>query len=99
MLVECVGAKQQRKPERKCLGCGAKREKSELLRTVRSPQGEIYLDLSGKDDGRGAYICKNIECFTKAKKRKGFERAFKSAMPEAVCNALESLMKEEVRGS
>ncbi len=64
-------------PERTCVGCGAKRPKVELLRVVRSPEGKVFLDLSGKRSGRGAYICPNIDCFRKAVKRKALQRSLK----------------------
>ena len=63
-------------PLRKCLGCGERKPKRELMRVVRSPQGEISLDLTGKKDGRGAYLCQNKKCLTAAVKAKRLERAF-----------------------
>ncbi len=70
-------AKGKHVPERTCVGCGAKRPKVELLRVVRSPEGKVFLDLSGKRSGRGAYICPNIDCFRKAVKRKALQRSLK----------------------
>ena len=68
---------QQRKiPLRKCTGCGEMKPKQELIRAVRSPEGEISLDLTGKKNGRGAYICRNSDCLKNAIKAKRFERAF-----------------------
>ncbi len=64
-------------PERTCVGCGAKRPKVELLRVVRGPEGKVFLDLSGKRSGRGAYICPNVDCFRKAVKRKALQRSLK----------------------
>ena len=60
-------------PERKCLGCMVSFPKSSLIRVVRSPEGEITLDTTGKKSGRGAYICKRAECLKKAVKRKRAE--------------------------
>ncbi|MDR1753857.1 MAG: YlxR family protein [Eubacterium sp.] len=85
---------QRKKPERKCLGCGEKIEKRNMLRVVKSPAGEISFDLTGKKSGRGAYICKNVECFAKARNKKGFERSFKSAIPEDIYDTLQDLLKE-----
>ena len=63
-------------PSRKCLGCMESLPKKELIRLVRSPEGEISLDFTGKKSGRGAYICQNITCFSKAKKAEIFRVEF-----------------------
>ena len=63
-------------PMRMCLGCNEMKPKKELIRVVKSPEGEISLDFTGKKSGRGAYICRNTECFTKARKARRFEKAF-----------------------
>ena len=62
-------------PQRKCVGCGEMKDKKSLLRIVRSPEGEISLDLTGKKSGRGAYVCRSRECIKKAVKEKRLERA------------------------
>jgi predicted RNA-binding protein YlxR (DUF448 family) len=62
-------------PQRKCVGCGVSTNKSEMIRVVRSPEGEISVDLKGKKSGRGAYICKDEECLKKALKARKFERS------------------------
>ena len=62
-------------PLRKCTGCNEMKEKRELVRVVKNKDGEVSLDLSGKKPGRGAYICKDIECLKKARKAKRIERA------------------------
>ena len=80
---------------RKCLGCGEVKDKRELVRVVRSPQGEVSLDLTGKKSGRGAYICAEVSCLNKAKKAKRFERAFECEIPEEVYSAMESELKGE----
>ena len=71
-------------PMRKCVGCAQMKEKRELIRVVRDPQGEISLDLTGKKSGKGAYICRNVECYKSAVKSKRFERAFSCAIPQEV---------------
>ncbi|MBR2521346.1 MAG: DUF448 domain-containing protein [Oscillospiraceae bacterium] len=71
-------------PMRQCLGCREMRPKRELIRVVRSPEGEVSLDLNGHSPGRGAYICPRSECFAKAKKSKAFERAFSAPVPDEV---------------
>ena len=63
-------------PLRKCLATNEQLPKKELIRVVRNKEGQVFVDPTGKMNGRGAYICKNAECFTKAKKAKRFERKF-----------------------
>ena len=63
--------------------------KKGLLRIVRSKEGEISLDLTGKKSGRGAYICKDLQCFGKARKRKAFERSLKCQIPDQVYERLQ----------
>lgn len=82
-------------PERKCLGCMESFPKSSLIRVVRSPEGEISLDATGKKSGRGAYICKSAECLKKAIKAKRLERAFECQIPDEVLEALEKGITEE----
>ena len=76
-------------PMRMCLGCGEMKPKKDLIRVVRSPEGEISLDLTGKKSGRGAYICRDTECFRKARKAKRFEKAFSCNISDEVCDAME----------
>lgn len=76
-------------PMRKCLGCNEMKPKRELIRAVKSPDGEITLDLTGKKSGRGAYICPNKNCFDKARKSKRFEKALDTSIPDAVYDAME----------
>lgn len=82
-------------PMRQCLGCREMKPKRELIRAVKSPEGEISLDFRGKKPGRGAYVCPNQECLAKARKSKGLERAFSMAIPAEVYEALEAQMSEE----
>ncbi len=77
---------------RQCVGCGEKGDKRDMMRVVRTPEGDITLDFKGKMNGRGAYLCKNPECLLKAFKNKGLERAFKTSISEEVINRL----KEEI---
>ena len=85
---------QRRIPLRQCGGCGEMKPKSELVRVVRSPEGEISLDLTGKKNGRGSYICRSAECFNMAVKRKSFERAFSVKLGQDVLAAIEKELKE-----
>ncbi len=84
--------KQRKTPMRMCTGCGEMKEKRSLVRVVRSANGEISLDLTGKANGRGAYICRNAECLKKAQKSKRIERAFEMSIPEQIYNR----MSEEI---
>lgn len=76
-------------PMRKCTGCGEMKPKTELIRVVKSPDGEISLDLTGKKSGRGAYICHSAECFGKARKAKRLEKAFETSIPDCVYDEME----------
>lgn len=80
---------QKKIPLRKCLGCDEMIGKKGLLRVVKSKEGEISLDLTGKKAGRGAYICKDAECFRMARKKRGFERSLKCQIPDEVYDKLE----------
>ncbi len=84
-------------PLRKCTGCLQMKDKRELIRVVKTNEAEYKLDLSGKMAGRGAYICKNKECFEKAFKSKGLERSFKSAIPKEMYEKIrnELILNEE----
>lgn len=82
-------------PMRKCLGCGEVKPKKELVRVVRSPEGEISLDLVGKKAGRGAYICHEVSCLEKAKKAKRIERVFECKIPDEIYLEMESELKGE----
>ncbi len=81
---------QKKIPMRQCLGCGEPKEKRELIRVVRSPEGELSIDLTGKKSGRGAYICRDVECFRKAKKARRLEKSFEMAIPEEIYIKLEA---------
>ena len=81
-------------PLRQCLGCREMKPKRELIRAVRSPEGEVSLDFRGRKPGRGAYVCPNPECLKKARKARALERAFSCQIPEEVWDALEQQMRE-----
>lgn len=80
-------------PMRQCVGCREMKSKKELIRIVRSPEGEISLDFRGKKPGRGAYICPNPACLAKAKKSKALSRAFDTPIPDEIWEALEKQME------
>lgn len=76
-------------PLRQCVGCGEMKSKKDMMRVLRSAEGEICLDVTGKKNGRGAYLCKQEDCLRKARKNKGLERSFKTSIPDEVYDALE----------
>lgn len=81
-------------PLRKCTGCQEMKSKKELIRIVRNDEGEFSLDSTGKKQGRGAYICPNIQCLEKAQKSKGLERSFKTSVPQDVYEELKRELAE-----
>ena len=84
---------QRKIPMRQCMGCRERKPKRELIRVVRSPEGAVSLDFQGKAPGRGAYLCPDPACLARARKSKALERAFSTALPGEVYEALEGQMK------
>ena len=82
-------------PQRKCVGCGEMKSKKELIRVVRSPEGDISLDLTGKKAGRGAYVCPEKECITKAYKGHRLEKALEKQVNDDVYKKLLEELKHE----
>ena len=80
-------------PQRQCVGCRTMKDKKSLLRLVKTPEGEILPDATGKKSGRGAYVCPNSECLKKARKSRALERALETAIPDAVYEALVQQME------
>ena len=80
-------------PMRKCVGCQEMKSKKEMIRVIRTVEGEFLLDATGKKNGRGAYICPSKECLEKAVKSRGLERSFKQSIPKEVYEALEKEME------
>ena len=81
-------------PLRQCLGCGEMKSKKEMLRVIRTPEDTVCLDVTGKKNGRGAYVCLSGECLNKARKNKGLERSLKMSIPEEVYEELEKEWKK-----
>lgn len=79
-------------PMRKCVGCGEMKPKKELMRILKTETGVFVVDAAGKKNGRGAYLCRSVECFRKAVKSKGLERSFKQEIPQDVYDRLEKEM-------
>ena len=80
-------------PQRQCVGCRTMKNKRDLIRVVKSPAGEISLDFVGKNPGRGAYLCPDSACLTRARKTKALERAFETAIPAEIYDALLAQME------
>ena len=87
--------KKRKIPERQCLGCNEHKPKIELIRIVRSPEGEISLDLTGKKSGRGAYICRSKKCFMRARKSKRIDKALDVSVPDEVYDRMETELSED----
>lgn len=81
-------------PLRQCIGCDEMKSKKEMIRVLRTAEGEILIDATGRKNGRGAYLCPSCECLKKAVKSKGLDRSFKMAVPREVYEALEKEMEE-----
>lgn len=75
-------------PMRRCVGCGESRPKKEMMRVVRTPEDTFVLDVTGKKNGRGAYLCKNGQCLKNAVRNKGLERSFQMSIPKEVYESL-----------
>ena len=84
---------QKKIPQRQCMGCRERMEKRQLIRVVRTPEGEVTLDFSGKLNGRGAYICPKAECLKKAQKSKALDRSLEVTIPEEVYDRLSREME------
>ena len=83
----------RKQPQRACIGCGQMKDQKELIRVLRTPEGEFTLDATGRKNGRGAYLCRSAECLERAVKTKGLDRSFKMAVPKEVYEALREEMK------
>lgn len=80
-------------PLRKCIGCGEMKPKKELVRVVKSPEGDISLDLTGRKPGRGAYVCHAINCLQTARKARRLEKTFSCQIPAEVYDQMEEELK------
>ena len=82
----------KKKPQRTCMGCNSKKDKNELIRIVKNNKNEITVDKTGKLEGRGAYICNNMECLEKAIKSRRIERAIEAKISDEIFEQLKSLI-------
>lgn len=81
-------------PQRQCIGCGEMKNKREMIRVIKTNEEQIFMDTTGKKNGRGAYICPNLSCLNKAIKNKGLERSLKMPIPSEVYEQLKKEMTE-----
>lgn len=79
-------------PQRTCIGCNTTKPKKDLIRIVKNKEGQIYIDKTGKANGRGAYICDNRECLEKAMKTKKLERTFETTISQEIYESLRGVM-------
>ena len=84
---------QKKIPQRQCMGCRERKAKKELIRVVRGTDGAVSLDFGGKLNGRGAYICPDLECLKKAQKAKSLERSLEVPIPQEVYDRLAKEME------
>lgn len=85
-------------PMRQCVGCNEMKNKKEMMRVLRTSDGSIELDTTGKKNGRGAYLCMTKECLLKARKNKGLERSFKMKIPDELYENMEREFDKNVQG-
>ncbi|MDI9481822.1 MAG: YlxR family protein [Bacillota bacterium] len=90
--------KKKKVPVRRCIACLEMKAKRELIRVVKSPEGEISLDETGRKNGRGAYLCKDPSCFRKAQKSKALNREFKTEIPDDIYQLMEKQLEECIEG-
>ena len=89
---------QKKIPQRQCMGCRERKNKREMIRVVRSPEGNVSLDFGGKAPGRGAYLCPDVEWLKRALRSKALDRSLEVAIPEDVYARLEKEMEAQNRG-
>lgn len=85
-------------PMRQCTGCREMRSKRDMIRVIKTAENEICIDATGRKNGRGAYICPNMDCLKQAMKNRGLERSLKTVIPEMVYQQLEEEMSHIDKG-
>ena len=88
-------APEKKIPMRQCLGCREMKPKADLIRIVRSPEGSVSMDLKGRAQGRGAYLCRNVDCLKRAIKGRALERVFSVKIDNVIAEALQQEMEEQ----
>ncbi len=91
-----MDSKTRKIPMRQCLGCNEHKPKRDMLRVLRTPEGEILLDFTGKKSGRGAYVCPRVQCLKKARKSKRIETALECQIPPEVYDGMEKALEEKL---
>lgn len=86
--------KKKKEPLRQCVGCREMKSKKEMVRVIRTPEDEIVMDLTGRKNGRGAYVCRSLNCFDKARKSKAFDRALNIPIPELLYDILRKELED-----
>ena len=81
-------------PSRQCVGCREAGAKRDLIRVIRTPQGQVILDPTGRMNGRGAYLCRHVECLRKARRSRGLERSLKVTIPDEIYDRLEEELRD-----
>ena len=89
---------QKKIPQRQCMGCRERKNKKDMIRVVRTTEGTVTLDFSGELNGRGAYVCPDMECLRKALKSRSLERCLETPVPQEVYDRLEKEMEAGCRG-
>ena len=89
---------QKKIPQRQCMGCRERKAKRDMIRVVRTTEGTVSLDFSGKMNGRGAYVCPDMECLKKAQKSRSLERCLEMDIPQEVYDRLTREMEAGSRG-
>ena len=89
---------QKKIPQRQCMGCRERKPKRDMIRVVRGTDGVVLLDFSGKVNGRGAYVCPDMQCLQKCRKSRSLERCLEVAISQEVYDRLEKEMEAQVRG-
>lgn len=89
--------KNKKIPMRQCVGCKEMKSKKEMMRVLKTAEESIVIDMTGRKNGRGAYLCMTKECLIKARKNKGLERSFKMSIPDEVYEKLEKEFDEDVQ--
>ncbi len=82
-------------PQRTCMGCNEKKDKNELIRIVKNKNNEIHIDKIGKMDGRGAYICNDINCLEKVIKSKRLERVLETKITDEIYESLRGVILDK----
>ncbi len=87
--------KKRKIPQRMCVGCQKKTDKKNLIRVVKTPEGEVLIDSTGKKSGRGAYLCCNVDCFSQAIKSKALQKALNSDAVESLIDELKRYYRDD----